>query len=262
MEKRDLTDKVPIINLENETIAEVDLPKIFNTPLKNEVIKRAVISQQSRNFQPQGRDPMAGKRTTAISRGTGHGQARLPRLKQSSKAAFAVQAVGGHSAFPPLAEKNIIKKINKKEKRLAIRSGISASGKKEIVQLRGHKFDEKVNLPLVIDDAIEDIHKTKEVKDLLNLLGLWLDVQRSDRKKIRAGKGKMRGRIKKIGKGPLFVISNDNGISKAARNLPGVEVINLRNLNAEVLAPGAHPGRLVLWSKTAFLNLDKIWEEL
>jgi large subunit ribosomal protein L4e len=253
--------KISVFNIVNEKIDEIDLPKIFDTPLKKDVIKRAVIAQQSKNFQPQGRDPMAGKRNTALSKGTGHAQARLPRLKQSNRAAFAVQAVGGHRAFPPLSEKNIVKNINKKEKRLAIRSGIAATANKEIVLARGHKLSESTNLPLVIDDTLESIQKTKEVKDFLIKLGFLDDIERVDRKTVRAGKGKMRGRAKKIGKGPLIIISNDNGVGKAARNIPGVDVITLRNLNAELLAPGANPGRLVIWGKTAFTSLDDVWEE-
>jgi large subunit ribosomal protein L4e len=112
----------------------------------------------------------------------------------------------------------------------------------------------------VVEDELESITKTSEVKQLFNALGIWSDVERADRNKIRAGRGKMRGRKKKIGKGPLIVISQDNGITKAARNLPGVDIIKVNNLNAELLAPGAHPGRLILWGKTAFSSLDEIWE--
>jgi large subunit ribosomal protein L4e len=72
----------------------------------------------------------------------------------------------------------------------------------------------------------------------------------------------MRGRGKKIGKGPLIVINEDKGIIKAARNIPGVDIIIAKNLNAELLAPGAHAGRLVVWARTAFSNLDELWEEL
>jgi large subunit ribosomal protein L4e len=71
----------------------------------------------------------------------------------------------------------------------------------------------------------------------------------------------MRGRGKKIGKGPLIVINEDKGVSKAARNLPGVDVTVLRNLNAELLAPGANAGRLVVWVKSAFTSLDETWED-
>jgi len=71
----------------------------------------------------------------------------------------------------------------------------------------------------------------------------------------------MRGRGKKIGRGPLIVISEDKGITKAARNLPGVDITVIRNINAELLAPGAHPGRLVIWAKSAFTAIDQIWED-
>jgi len=253
--------KVPVLSLTSEKVDEVDLPEVFNTPVNPNVIKRAVIAQQSHSFQPQGRDPMAGKRNTALSRGTGHGQARLPRLKQSGKADFAVQAVGGHLSTPPKAEKVIIKRINKKEKRLAIRSGIAATANKELIASRGHSVTGVTQLPLVLDDALEGVKKTKEVQDLFSKLGILPDVERADRNKIRAGRGKMRGRGKKTGKGPLIVISEDRGVSKAARNLPGVDVTILRNLNAELLAPGAHPGRLVVWAKSAFTAIDETWED-
>jgi large subunit ribosomal protein L4e len=82
---------------------------------------------------------------------------------------------------------------------------------------------------------------------------------RADRKKIRAGRGKTRGRKRKVGKGPMLVISEDLGLVKAAGNLPGVDIVKVEDLNAELLAPGAHPGRLVVWSKTAFTSIDKFW---
>ena len=90
-------------------------------------------------------------------------------------------------------------------------------------------------------------------------MGIWADVERADRKKTRAGKGKMRGRRKKIGKGPLIVVSQDNGISKASGNLPGVDIADVHSLNADLLAPGAHPGRLVVWGRSAFEKLDEVW---
>ena len=252
--------KIPVLNLEKEKVDEIELPKVFQTPVRHDVIKKAVIHQQSKRFQPQGRDPMAGKRTSAVSQGTGHGTARVPRLKNSSRAAFGVSIVGGHAAFPPKSEKVIVKNINKKEKRFAIKSGIAASAVKELVEKRGHKFTDETELPIVVEDELESITKTSEVKQLFNVLGIWSDVERADRKKIRAGRGKMRGRKKKIGKGPLIVVSQDNGIMKAARNLPGVDIVKVNNLNAELLAPGAHPGRLILWGKTAFSSLDEFWE--
>ena len=253
--------KVPVVNLQNENTGEVEVPKVFSTPVRHDVIKRAVIALQSTRFQPQGRDPMAGKRTTAESRGTGHGIARVPRLKGSSRAAFGVSIVGGHAAFPPLSEKVIVKRINKKEKRLAIRSGIAATAVKELVEKRGHKVQQVEQLPIVVSDELESLEKTRDVKEFLTSLELWSDVKRADRRKVRAGKGKMRGRKHKKGKGPLIVVGEDNGIGFAARNLPGVEVTDVYGLNAELLAPGAHPGRLVIWTQSAIEQLDEVWME-
>jgi large subunit ribosomal protein L4e len=76
---------------------------------------------------------MAGKRTTAESKGVGLGISRVPRIKTGMRAAFGVSIVGGHLAFPPKSEKRIHLKINKKEKRLAIRSGIAATVIRELV---------------------------------------------------------------------------------------------------------------------------------
>jgi large subunit ribosomal protein L4e len=251
--------KVPVINLQKENTGTVELPKVFNTPVRHDVIKRAVIALQSTRFQPQGRDSMAGKRTTAESRGTGHGMARVPRLKGGSRAAFGVSVVGGHQAFPPLSEKNIVKRINKKEKRFAIRSGIAATADMELVEKRGHKIQNLEQLPIIVSDELEFLEKTKDVKEFLEALELWGDVERADRRKIRAGMGKMRGRKYKKGKGPLIVVGEDNGIGYAARNLPGVEVTDVYSLNAELLAPGTHPGRLVIWTQSAIEQLDEVW---
>ena len=253
--------KVPVMNLQKEKTGEVEIPQVFSTPVRHDVIKRAVIALQSTRFQPQGRDPMAGKRTTAESRGTGHGIARVPRLKSGNRAAFGVSIVGGHAAFPPLSEKIIVKRINKKEKRFAIRSGIAATAVKELVEKRGHMVQNLDQLPIVVSDELESLMKTKDVKEFLETLELWSDVERADRRKIRAGQGKMRGRKYKKGKGPLIVVGEDNGIGFAARNLPGVEISNVSGLNAELLAPGAHPGRLVIWTQSAIEQLDEVWME-
>ena len=79
-----------VFDLKGEEVDKVRLPQIFKTPNRPDVIKRAVVAIQSHRFQPQGRDIMAGKRTTAESRGTGLGIARIPRMKErGQRAAFA-----------------------------------------------------------------------------------------------------------------------------------------------------------------------------
>ena len=120
-----------IFNLEGKSVGKIELPAVFATPLRPDVIKRAVLAIQSTSFQPQGRDPMAGKRTSAESRGTGSGTARIPRRKGASgRGAFAPGTVSGRQGHPPLSEKMIVKRIPKKEKKLALFSAIAATAQR------------------------------------------------------------------------------------------------------------------------------------
>jgi len=98
---------VEIFDLQGKPSGKIDLPDVFSTPLRPGVIKRAVLAIQSNRLQPQGRDPMAGKKTTAESRGTGSGIARVPRVKGGGRAAFAPSTVKGRQPHPPKAEKII-----------------------------------------------------------------------------------------------------------------------------------------------------------
>ena len=251
---------VPVFNLEGKKVGRVKIPEVFNVSLRPDVIKKAVVAIQTHRLQPQGRDVMAGKRTTAESWGVGHGIARVPRLRDSRRAALAPGTVGGRRAHPPVTEKKIKKKIPKKEKRLALLSAIAATGSKEIVAERGHIIDSVPDLPLVVTDDLQNLKRTKEVKDVFMNLGVWPDVYRvKESIKIRAGKGKMRGRKKKVGVGPLIVISENGGIMEAARNLPGVDVAYVKDLNPEILAPGTHPGRLTIWTRSSIDELKK-WD--
>lgn len=255
---------VSVYDLDGKAVGRVKVPKVFQTPIRPDVIKRAVLAIQTHRLQPQGRDVMAGKRTSAESWGARHGVSRVPRVKGSrypraGQGAFAPMTVGGRAAHPPKVEKVIRKEINKKERRLAIRSAIAATAVKELVAKRGHVVDEVKNFPLVVDDALEDLERTRDVREVFKNLGLWPDVERASERKVRAGKGKMRGRRLKKRKGPLIVVSKDGGIFKAARNLPGVDVVLVKDLNAELLAPGTHPGRLTVWTKSAFTALDELF---
>ena len=92
---------------------------------------------------------MAGKRTTAESRGTGSATARVPRIKGGSgRAAFAPSTVKGRQPHPPRAEKKILKNIPKKEAKLALFSAIAATAQKETVASRGHKVEKVVEYPI------------------------------------------------------------------------------------------------------------------
>lgn len=254
-----------IYDLDGTPIDKINSPQIFDTPIRQDVVKKAVLIQQSHRYQPQGRDPMAGKKTTAESLGTGLGIARMARIKGSrhpraQQAAFIPSAVGGRRTHPPKAEKKIYKKINKKERRLAIRSAIAATASKNLVSSRGHLIDGIPSIPLVISDQLQEIKTSKKAKEVFEKLGLLPDIFRVKKSlKIRAGKGKMRGRKKRHGVGPLLVITENKGIKRAVNNFLGTDVCKVFDLNVELLAPGTTLGRLTVWTASSIKKLDQIF---
>jgi len=252
-----------VFDLQGKATGKVELPQVFQTPLRPDVIKRAVLAIQSSRRQPQGRDPMAGKKTTAESRGTGSATARVPRIKGGSgRAAFAPSTVKGRQPHPPRAEAIIVKRIPKKEAKLALTSAIAATAQEKAVEARGHRIGKIVGLPLVVEDAIEGLKTAKEVEDAFAKLGITEELTRvRESRNIRAGKGKHRGRKMKQAVGPLIVAVDTKGLAAAANNIPGVEVTTVANLNTEMLAPGAHPGRLTVWTNGAIDKLNSIHGE-
>lgn len=262
--------KANVFNLEGKVVEEIDLPKVFEEPIREDLIERAVLAIWANRRQPYGTDILAGKRTSAHYHGArrterwtmmGRDMARLPRLHGKIppylmwRARFAPMVKGGRRAHPPKVEKIWKVKINKKERRKAIRSAIAATACKECVLARGHKVEKIEKLPIVVEDGIQKISKTKEFVDFLKKIGLGEELKRIKVRKVRAGKGKARGRRYRIKKGPLIVISKDEGIGKAAKNLPGIDVCLVQNLNAELLAPGTVCGRLTIFSKSALEKL-------
>lgn len=250
---------------------DIELPTVFEEDYRPDLIKRAVLSYQSRRRQAYGSDDRAGLKTSAHYEGKRHldrsvqmmnrEMSRMPRQHGDTARRFrgmkAPHAVGGRRAHPPKAEKKYEKKMNKKERRKAVRSALAATGEGEFVEERDHIFD--AELPIVVEDGIQSITKTDELIGTVENLGLGEDLERAGKKKIRAGKGTMRGRKYRTKKSLLIVVDEDKGVSKAAGNIPGVEVSTVENLNAELLSPGAHGARLTLYSKSALEKIDERW---
>lgn len=252
--------KVNVYSIEGEVKEEIELPAIFNEEYRPDLIKRAVLSAQSARIQPWGNDPMAGKRTSAESWGSGRGVAKVPRIKGSSKAGFIPQAIGGRKAHPVRAEKNHHEKVNNKERRFAIRSAVAATTNPELVAARGHVVSAE-QLPIIVEDDIEAVKTASETREIFEKLGVYDDVIKAKNSKhIRAGRGKTRGRKYKQGKGPLVVVGEDKGISLGARNHAGVDIVVVDNLNAELLAPGTHAGRLTIFTKSAVEKLGGLFQ--
>merc|ERR1719277_642779 len=155
------------------------------------------------------------------------------------------------------------RRVNVAQKRQAVVSALSASTLPPLVMARGHKIGQLKELPVVLSNGIESIQKTKQAVETLKKLGCTEELQRIvDSKKVRAGKGKMRNRRYTMRRGPLVVYSEDNGIVRAMRNIPGVETACVTRLNLLKLAPGGNFGRFVIWTKGAFKKLGEIYGTL
>lgn len=247
-----------IYSIEGKEKGKIKLPIHFSEPVRIDLIKRGFLAFNSRNKQAYGSDIYAGKRqgkATSKRRGKygttyGHGISRVKRKVLSSNgkrfhrvAAFISNAVGGRKAHPPLVIKKYAENINKKEKRKSIRSAISAT-----------KFSD---YPIVVEDSLENISKTKDVNKLLSAIGLYEAIISCKDRKIRSGKGKLRGRKYKTKKSVLFIVSKSCPLMNASKNIQGSDISSVRNLNVKLLAPGGVPGRVTIWSKTAIESLDK-----
>ncbi|MBN1539816.1 MAG: 50S ribosomal protein L4 [Candidatus Thermoplasmatota archaeon] len=244
---------VNVYGTDGKVKGKMELPGVFSTPFRPDLIRRAVVSAQANRRQRYGPSKVAGMRHSVSTWGKGRGVARVQRLTQGRTAAESPNNVGGRRAHPPRPEHSFRKKINDKERRFAVASALAATSSIEMVRSRGHKFREGLTLPVIVDDPMENMEKTKDVLSMLDSLGLSLDITRAyDGKHIRAGKGKMRGRRYRQPRSILFVATEGSPILTGARNLPGVNTIGPSGINAELLAPGGDPGRLLVFSKRAF----------
>lgn len=253
--------EVNIYSLEGEVVDKLALPEPFRHDVRVDLIRKAVSASQANRRQPYGPNPGSGMRHAVSTWGKGRGVARVQRITDMRRAAQSPGTVGGRRAHPPSPEKDWKEKINRKEKRLAKLSALSATAVPEIVSKRGHKFDPNITVPVVVEDAIEKVDKTKEAEEILKALGVYDDILRSkEGRHIRAGKGKMRSRKYKKPRSVLIVFSSNDAKMEAFRNLPGIDVAVWNSLNAEVLAPGGDPGRLTIFSRSA-IEATRRWTE-
>ena len=252
--------------------SKITLPESFNSSLREDLIKLAVASSRANRRQAYGsrrhvgkRRPMSGMKHSVEWWGKGRGVSRIMRRTGQSRGAQNPHTLGGRRAHGPKVEKEWGRKLNSKERRLARDSALTATTNLETVSTRGHRFSEDISsLPIILGNYVEvrdgkseefDIEAfnhgsaTRKVVAIFNELGLGDDLQRArDGRNIRAGKATMRGRVHKTPKSILLVVKNKSGLAKAARNLPGVDVVAAKDLNAEDLAPGGVKSS-VWWGK-------------
>ncbi len=262
--------KIPVYSLQKTEVAKKELPQCFQAFVRSDLVKRVVLALRANARQVYGADPTAGKKQgTKVSRrrhdfktSYGYGISRAPKKILARKGtrftwvgAFAAGTVGGKAAHPPKSEKNWKQKINKKEKTKAMQSALTATVKKDLVQKNGHIIPE--HYPFLVEAKFEELAKTKDVVAALETLGFTQELERASKKKMRTGRGKMRGRAYKKAKGPLIVVSKTCKLTRSAQSIPGVEVVSVQYLNAEALAPSIKPGRLTLFTDAAIEKITK-----
>lgn len=150
-------------------------------------------------------------------------------------------------------------KINQTQKRHATAAAVAATAVPPLVLARGHRIGQIQEVPLVVGNEIESFTKTKQAVALLKAIKAYEDVEKAMKKKLRAGKGKLRNRRHKQRRGPLVIYGEDKGITRAFRGIPGLELCNVNSLNLLKLAPGGHVGRFCIWTQSAFSKLDTIF---
>lgn len=275
--------KTEILKTDGTKSGEIELPAVFSEEYRPDLIKRAFLAEFSHSVQPWGSDPIAGLKRIAESWDVGGGRSRIPRAKAgphrgararghrfrskgrwfpaAGRAIKVVSTVGGREAHPPKADKVLAEKINKKELAKAIRSAIAATANKSLLESRGHVLTGLKTIPLVVDDSICDLKKTKDVSKALNALGLSNELERASVISQRSGIGKMRNRRYRRKTSVLVVVPAAKKASFSAfENITGVEAATSSELNITLLAPGATAGRLTIWTKSALNEIQKRFE--
>jgi len=243
----------------------VTMPHVFRAPIRNDIVQAIHKAMAKNRRQPYAVADNAGHQHSAESWGTGRAVARIPRVSgggtgRSGQGAFGNQCRKGRMFAPTKTWRKWHRKTNLGQKRYAVASALAASSVTALVEARGHRVGQVAELPLVVDDGIQAIQKTKAAVTALKALGAYADVEKAgESRKVRRGKGKMRNRRHVMRRGPLVVYAEDKGIQQAFRNLPGVELCKVDDLNLLQLAPGGHLGRFIIWSRSAFERLNALW---
>merc|ERR1711992_241394 len=243
----------------------INLPAVFKAPIRTDVVQFVHSNIAKNARQPYAVSATAGEQTSAESWGTGRAVARIPRVRgggtsRSGAAAFGNMCRGGRMFNPNKTWRRWYRKVNVTQRRYATCSAIAATALPALAMAKGHQISRVPEMPLVVDDSVQSVSKTKEAVGVLRKTNAWADVERvKASRRYRAGRGKMRKRRYVQKRGPLVIYSKDDGITLAFRNIPGVTLLPVDKLNLLKLAPGGHVGRFCIWTQSAFNALDQVY---
>src|SRR4030043_559157 len=260
--------KAKILEINGKEKGTIELPSCFSSNIREDIVSKIV--EAKKREQPYSPSPMAGKQHAAKGKvvhrrhvwrsGYGRGMSRVPRKIFSQKgsqfnweAAEVPFARGGRRAHPPkvIARMNPLK-INKKEMRIGLQSALSATANQTEMSKRYERLkDKKIEkLPFVAESKITSLKFKELLSGLKNILGGLFELA-IKKKKVRSGKGKLRGRKYKSNAGLLIVIGNDEKM-----NTSRFDVKKAKDVNILDLARGGL-GRLTLYTEKAIKNLGE-----
>jgi large subunit ribosomal protein L4e len=244
-----------------EIAGSIPMPGVFSAPIRNDLV-HFVHSELSKNRR-QGHAVFhkAGQEHSAESWGTGRAVARIPRIggsgtSRSGQATFGNMCRKARMFAPLKIWRKWHRRVNITQRRHAVAAALAASAVAPLVMARGHMVQNIPELPLVLDTL--NVPNTKSLLTALNNFGVGDDLTKvRSHKSLRNGKGKYRNSKYILKKGPLVIYGDESvTVKRAARNLPGVDVCHVSRLNIIQLAPGGHLGRLIVFTKDGFNQLN------
>ena len=258
--------KLQILNHEGKKIKEKET-RLFEEPIRIDIIRKVV--ETEREWHPNAPTLYAGMNRSAsgnVSRrrhvwksDRGKGMARIPkkafwrRGTQFSWAGAIVPSTrGGRRAHPPHGNVNI-KKINKKESRKALLSSLSyVSSVDEVKKKYSTLESKKINVafPLIVSD-LSSLDTKQFNSALQTILNEFISVA-IQKRKLRAGRGKSRGRKYKTTSGLLVVVGNNED-----KKIRGVEVKKVSDICVSDFAENG--ARLTIFSEKAVDDLEQLF---
>jgi large subunit ribosomal protein L4e len=254
--------KIQILNKEGNKIKEVETI-LFEEPIRKDIILKVIESEKIR--QPYSPKFRAGMDISASGNVThrrkvwksdrGKGISRIPKktfwrrgTQFSWEGAIVPSTKGGRRAHPPKGNVNL-KKINKKEMRKAFLSALSYISNIDELNKKYSSLERiETQLPLVVESSILQLNTKEFLDSLKKILGDFHNVA-IQKKSIRAGIGKMRGRKYKRNAGLLFIMGD-----KEEKRINGIDAVNVSELGIGDLAENG--ARLTLFSETAIKEIE------
>jgi large subunit ribosomal protein L4e len=261
--------KIQVLDINGKKTKEITT-NLFEEPIREDIIRKVVEAERIKHpNSPKYRAGMdisasgnLSKRRHVWKSDRGKGLARLPRKIFSRRgtqfnweAAIVPSARGGRRAHPPHGNVNL-NKVNKRELKMALMSSLNYVTSSDELKKKYSSLSEKeinVKFPLVVEDKVLSLKSKEFLSSLKKILGN-LDNVAIQKKTIRAGIGKLRGRKNKKNAGLLLIIGN-----KEEFKVKGIEVLRVKGLTVSDLA--SNGARLCMFSENAIKDLERIMGE-